>query len=361
MKGMLMPQAETRFFMPEEGRQFITRALAAAGVPRADAVSVAELMVLTDRRGTDTHGIARLPIYVQRLKSGAINKAPQIRIVEEAPATALIDGDNGMGHLVMSFAAKLAVEKAAKNGIGWVGARHSNHAGAAAPYAMIPLAHDMIGLYLAVAETNHMAPTGGIEALLGTNPIAIAIPTQDEPPIVHDVATTIASNGRVGAMIESGEAIPAGWLIDHDGYPVTDPKRAREATFLPIGGYKGYGLALVFALMGGALNGAPVGRDAGSPSGPPRPPPANTGQAIMALDIARFGPPERFKQAADKLARDIRSSKPAPGIDRVRYPGERGHANFVAAGKTGIPLRPTTQAALEKLAAGLGVEPLRLR
>jgi L-2-hydroxycarboxylate dehydrogenase (NAD+) len=356
-----MPPAEMRFFMPEEGHQFIVRALTAVGMSHADAMSIAELMVLTDRRGTDTHGIARLPIYVQRLKSGAINKAPHIRIVEEAPATALIDGDNGMGHLVMGFAAKLAVEKAAKNGIGWVGARHSNHAGAAAPYAMIPLAHDMIGLYLAVAETNHMAPTGGIEALLGTNPIAIAIPTQDEPPIVHDVATTVASNGRVGAMIEDGEAFPEGWLIDHDGQAVRDPKRAREATFLPIGGYKGYGLSLVFALMGGALNGAPVGRDAGTPGGPLRPPPANTGQAIMALDIARFGPPERFKQAADKLARDLRSSKPLPGVDRVRYPGERGHANFIATGKSGIPLRPATRASLEKLAAGLGIDPLMLR
>src|SRR5215469_6330643 len=221
-----MPAAETRFVMPEEARHFIIRALTAVGVREADSASVAELMVLTDRRGTDTHGIARLPIYVQRLKSGAINKTPAIRIIEEAPATALIDGDNGMGHLVMRYAANLAVEKAQKNGIGWVGARHSNHAGAAAPYAMIPLAHDMIGLYLAVAETNHMAPTGGIEALLGTNPIAIAIPTQDEPPIVHDVATTVASNGKVSAMTASGTPLPEGWLIDRDGNPVTDPKRA---------------------------------------------------------------------------------------------------------------------------------------
>ncbi len=355
-----MPQTETRYFMPEDGSQFIVRALTAVGLSTADAASVAAVMVLTDRRGTDTHGIARLPIYVQRLKSGAINNSPKIRIVEDAPATALIDGDNGMGHLVMSFAANLAVEKAAKNGIGWVGARHSNHAGAAAPYAMIPLAHDMIGLYLAVAEMNHMSPTGGVEALLGTNPIAIAIPTLEEPTIVHDVATTVASNGRVGAMIENGETLPEGWLIDHDGRPVTDPKRARDATFLPIGGYKGYGLALVFALMGGALNGAPVGRDAGSPGGPPRRPPANTGQAIMALDIARFGAPEHFKRAADKLVRDMKSSKPVPG-SRVRYPGERGHETYVATAKTGIPLRPATQAALEKLAAGLGIETLKLR
>jgi len=356
-----MRQAETRFVMPEEARRFIIRAFNAAGMSESDAASVAELMVLTDMRGTDTHGIARLPIYIQRLKSGAINKSPRIRIVEEAPATALVDGDNGMGHLVMRFAANLAVEKAKQNGIAWVGARHSNHAGAAAPYAMIPLAHDMIGLYLAVAETNHMAPTGGIEALLGTNPIAIALPTETEPPIVHDIATTVASNGKVSAMTASGSPLPEGWLIDAEGHPVTDPKHAHEASFLPIGGYKGYGLSLAFALMGGALNGAPIGRDAGTPGGPPRAPPANTGQAIMALDIARFGPPARFKQAADKLARELRNSKPLPGVDRVRYPGEGGHENFVDAGKHGIPLRPATVAAIEKLANNLAITPLLLR
>jgi L-2-hydroxycarboxylate dehydrogenase (NAD+) len=353
-----MPSAS---FMPEDGRRFILDALGAVGMPPTDAETVADLMVLTDRRGTDTHGIARLPIYVNRLKSGAINKTPKIRVVEEAPATALIDGDNGMGQLVMSFAAKLAIEKAAKNGIGWVGARHSNHAGAAAPYAMMPLAHDMIGLYLAVAEVNHMAPWGGIEALLGTNPIAISIPTQDEPPIVHDIATTVASNGRIGAAAEADETFPEGWMIDREGKPITDPKQAPDGTLLPIGGYKGYGLGLVFALMGGALNGTPVGRDAGSPNGPPRPPPSNTGQAIMALNVASFGPPEHFKRYVDKVARDLRNSKPLPGIDRVRYPGEGGHAKFIESGLSGIALRPPVRAALEKLAAALKIEMLKLR
>ncbi len=356
-----MPESGNRCFMPEDGRRFILRALTAVGMPAADAEAVAELMVLTDMRGADTHGIARLPIYVQKLKSGAINNAPQIRIVEEAPATALIDGDNGMGHLVMRFAAKLAIEKAGRCGIGWVGARHSNHAGAAAPYAMMPLAQNMIGLYLAVAEVNHMAPWGGIEPLLGTNPIAIAIPAQDEPPIVHDIATTVASNGRIGAAVESGEALPEGWVIDRKGKPITDPKRAHEGTLLPIGGYKGYGLALAFALMGGALNGAPVGRDAGSPGGPPRSPPSNTGQAIMALNIASFGPAETFKRYVDKVVRDMRGSTPLPGAEQVRYPGQRGHENFLAAQTAGIPLRKAPLAALEKLAAALGIEKLPLR
>ena len=355
-----MPPAETHHFRADEGRRFVTDALSAVGMPQKDAATVAELMILTDMRGTDTHGIARLGIYTQRLKSGAINNRPNIRVVQDAPATALVDGDNGMGHLVMSFAAKLAIEKAARCGIAWVGARMSNHAGAAAPYAMMALPRDMIGLYLAVAEVNHMAPTGGIEPLLGTNPVAIAIPALEEPPFVHDVATTVASNGRVGAVTEAGEAFPEGWAIDSFGKPVTDPKHAHETTLLPIGGYKGYGLALAFALMGGALNGAPVGRDAGMPGGPPKPPPSQTGQAIMALNIAMFGPAEQFKRKVDKALRDMRSSKRLPGVDRVRYPGERGHENYETALKSGISLKARTAANLEKLAASLGIAPLKL-
>jgi LDH2 family malate/lactate/ureidoglycolate dehydrogenase len=346
------------FFMPDNGRRFIIQALTTVGMLQADAETIADLMVLTDRRGIDTHGIARLPISVNRLKSGAINKTPQIRIVEEAPGTALVDGDNGMGQVVMTFAAKLAIEKAKTNGIGWVGTRMSNHAGAAAPYAMMPLAHDMIGMYLAVAEINHMAPWGGLEALLGTNPVAIAIPTQDEPPIVHDIATTVASNGRISAAAETGTPLPEGWVVGADGKPITDSKRASEGTLLPMSDYKGYGLALVFALMGGALNGTPVGRDAGSTT---RPPPSNTGQAIMALDIAKFGPPETFKRYVDKIAREMRGATPLPSFEHVRYPGEGGHAKDLAAGTNGIALRPAIHAALDKLAETLKIEKLVLR
>lgn len=354
-----MAEAAMLRFSPEAGERFIVDALERVGLPTADAKTVAALMLLTDRRGADTHGIARLGVYARGLQSGAINPTPNIRIVEEAPATALVDGDNGMGHVVMSFAARIAIEKAKASGIGWVGTRMSNHAGAAAPYAMMPLAHDMIGLYLAVAEVNHMPPWGGIEPLLGTNPVAIAIPALEEAPFVHDIATTVASNGRIGATVEAGEKFPEGWMIDRDGNPITDPARASEGILLPIGGYKGYGLGLAFALMGGLLNGAPVGRDAGDPKSPARKPPARTGQAIMALDISRFGPVESFKRGVDKCLREIRHSKPLPGKPPVRYPGERGHANFIASANS-IPLRAPVRAALEKLATTLGIAKLEL-
>src|SRR5438270_8123641 len=155
---------------------FVQRALAAAGLPAPDAAQVAELMVEADLRGSDTHGVIRLPLYVRRLKSGGINKQPNIRLIQDKPSAALVDGDNGMGHLVMRFAAHTAIAKAKRTGVGWVGARMSNHAGPAALYAMMPLSHDMIGIYLAVGSNNHLPPWGARENLLGTNPIAIAIP-----------------------------------------------------------------------------------------------------------------------------------------------------------------------------------------
>ena len=167
-------------------------------------------MTQADLTGADGHGVLRLPQYVRRLKAKGFNAHPDITVTRTAPATALVDGDNGMGHLVMRHAARVAMDKAEKTGVAWVGTRASNHAGAAACYAMMPLERDMIGLYLAVANNNHMAPWGGIEPLLGTNPIAIAVPTRDEPPAVLDIATTAISFGRIRNAADAGERLPAG-------------------------------------------------------------------------------------------------------------------------------------------------------
>src|SRR5438105_11407265 len=240
---------------------FVKRAFEAAGLPSADAEIAAGLMVEADLRGSDTHGVIRLPLYLRRLKAGGINARPHIRIVEERPATALVDGDNGMGHLVMRFAARTAIEKAKTSGVAWVGARMSNHAGPAALYARMPVANDMIGLYLAVGSNNHVPPWGGLENLLGTNPIAVAIPAQEEPPIVLDMAPTVAAFGKVRLKAQRGEEMPVGWMIDRDGTPLTDAKRADEGFLLPIGDYKGYGLSLIIGLLAGTLNGAAFGKD----------------------------------------------------------------------------------------------------
>src|SRR5579884_412769 len=284
----------------ERLESFITRAFVAAGLPDADAHAVARLMVEADLRGSDTHGVIRLPIYVRRIRADGVNPKPNIRVVSERPSAALLDGDNGMGHLVMRRAAHVAIEKAKATGIGWVGVRMSNHAGPAALYATMPLRHDMIGLYFAVGSNNHLPPWGGSESLLGTNPLAVAVPALEEPAIVLDMAPTVAAYGKVRLKAQRGESMPVGWMIDRDGKPLTDPNRADEGHLLPIGDYKGYGLSLIIGLLAGALNRAALGReviDFVKETGKA----ANTGQAVAAIAIEAFVPPDAFKRAVDRL------------------------------------------------------------
>jgi len=182
-------------------RDFAHRAFVAVGLPDADAAEVAGLMVEADLIGADAHGIFRLPQYIRRIEGGAVNRTPDIKVTRTAPATALVDGDNGMGHLVMARAAEAAVERAREAGVGWVGVRGSNHAGPASLYAAMPVAKGMIGIYSAVASANHMAPWGGVDLLLGTNPLAIGIPNGGDAPVVLDIATTVVSHrfGRAAA------------------------------------------------------------------------------------------------------------------------------------------------------------------
>ena len=258
---MAQSPSTDRRFRSSHLEAFVARALTAVGLPTVDAEQVARLMILADLRGSDGHGIFRLPQYVRRIRAGGMNVRPNIRVTRETEATALVDGDNGMGHLVMQFAAKVAIEKAQHLGVAWVGVRQSNHAGPAALYAMMPLEHNMIGIYLAVGSANHMPPWGGIDLLLSTNPIAFAVPALEEPPIVLDIATSVTAYGKVKTKAQRGEPMPEGWMIDALGRSLTDPRRAEEGFLLPIGGYKGYGLALVFGLLAGTLNSAAFGGD----------------------------------------------------------------------------------------------------
>ena len=234
---------------------FIVRVFQACGVPEDDAFEVAQLMAEADLIGADAHGVFRLRQYVKRIEAGGINTHPAISVESERAAMAVLDGDNALGHLVMKRAAELAVKKAATSGVAWVGAHHSNHAGPASLYARMPLSQDMIGLYVAVGSANHLPPWGGTDMLLSTNPIAVAIPSGQNPPIVLDMATTVAAYGKVKTKAHRGEAMPEGWMIDKMGNPLTNPKRADEGFLLPIGGPKGYGLALIFGLLAGTLNG----------------------------------------------------------------------------------------------------------
>jgi LDH2 family malate/lactate/ureidoglycolate dehydrogenase len=221
----------------------------------------------------------------------------------------------------------------------------------------MPLAHDMVGLYFAVGSNNHLPPWGGSESLLGTNPMAVAVPALEEPPIVLDMAPTVAAYGKVRLKAQRGEAMPVGWMIDREGKPLTDPKRADEGHLLPIGDYKGYGLSLIIALLAGALNRAAIGREVidfvkeiGKAT--------NTGQAIMALSIEAFTPPAEFKKAVDIFIRDIRQSQRLPGVDRIWLPGEQSHAKQLDRRARGIPMPKALRESLDAVARELKVEPL---
>jgi LDH2 family malate/lactate/ureidoglycolate dehydrogenase len=341
----------------ERLESFITRAFVAAGLPDADAHAVARLMVEADLRGSDTHGVIRLPLYVRRIRAGGVNAKPNIRVLADRPSAALLDGDNGMGHLVMKRAAELAIDKAKATGIGWVGVRMSNHAGPAALYATMPLRHDMIGLYFAVGSNNHLPPWGGSESLLGTNPLAVAVPAGAEPPVVLDMAPTVAAYGKVRLKAQRGEAMPLGWMIDRQGKPLTDPKRADEGHLLPIGDYKGYGLSLIIGLLAGALNRAALGRDVidfVKETGKA----ANTGQAIAALSIDTFMPADEFKRAIDRFIRDIRNSQKLPGVERIWLPGEQSHAKMLERRAHGVPMPKALRESLDAVARELGIASL---
>ncbi|HHV7524595.1 Ldh family oxidoreductase [bacterium M00.F.Ca.ET.228.01.1.1] len=342
---------------PEALQRFIQSAFVSQGLPEADATQVARLMTEADLQGSDGHGVIRLPQYIKRIQAGGINKHPNIHVVRERDAMAVVDGDNGMGHLVVSRAVDIAIEKARKAGVAWVGTRYSNHAGPASLYARRPLEHNMLGLYFAVGNANHLPPWGGMDMLLSTNPIAASVPAADEPPVVLDMATTVAAYGKVKAKAKRGQPLPEGWMIDREGKPLLDPNRAGEGFLLPIGGHKGYGLALVIGLLAGTLSGAAMGRDV-IDFNADHTSVTNTGQAILVIDLAAFGDPADFKRSVDRIVRDIRGSQRLPGVERIWLPGEQSHERRARYSESGIPVSAGLMAELNTLATDLGIAPL---
>ncbi len=341
-------------------RSLIEDALTAAGLPRADAGVCATLMGEADLTGADAHGVFRLPQYVRRLKAGGFNKRPNITVTRSAPATALVDGDNAMGHLVMSRAAETAIALARETGVAWVGVRRSNHAGPAGLYAEMPAAAGMIGMYAAVANANHMAVWGGADPLLGTNPLAIGVPSGNGP-MVLDMATTVVSYGTVKNYALQGKPMQPGWMVNTaTGEDVIDAKRAAEGLLLPIGGYKGSGLAVMLGFLAGPLNRAVFGRDVVDFNADDASE-TNTGHFIIALDVARFLPLEDYKAEVDRHVRELKESKRLPDVDEIRMPGERRRQCREERMRDGVPLAPPLVAQLDRMAGELGVKPLAAR
>ena len=342
-----------------DAEAFISKALQSQKVPTIDAGIIANLMVQSDLVGADGHGIFRLPAYLKRIRAGGVNLNPDIRIEREQGATALINGDNALGHLVMNRAVELAIEKVKKHSVCWVGSHYGNHSGAASVYVRKIAEQGYIGIYMAVGNANHMAPWGGIDLLLSTNPIAIAVPTGDGPTVLLDIATTVAAYGKIKIAAQKGESIPDDWMIDRQGQPITDPKRAAEGSLLPIGAYKGYGLAVMIGLLAGALNNAAIGKGT-IDFNMHHDLVTNTGQTIIAVDPSAFGNKDDFISRVITLVNDLKNSATLPGVKEIRVPGE-GAARVMAERKRlGIPVAPELLEVLNVCAQECGIAALHL-
>ncbi|HEX6300009.1 MAG TPA: Ldh family oxidoreductase [Acidimicrobiia bacterium] len=305
-----------------------------------------------DLKGRTGHGIIRVPQYVTRIEAGGLNLRPAIEKTRSTSVSCLVDGDNGLGQVVMTMAAETAIEKAKESGMAWVGTVHSNHAGAAGVYTDMALKRDLIAIYMAVASANVMPPWGGQEPLLGTNPISIAIPAGREPGFLLDIATTVTSHGTIKVVAQRGDSMPEGWAIDRDGNPITDPNKANEGFLMPIGGYKGAGLNMAIGLLAGVLNDAAFGSDVIDHRAVPDQP-ANTGQAIFVMRPDLFRDLDEFEADIDGHLKEFRESGD-PGA--VRIPGQGAAGLEMEQRAIGVDLPDVLLGQLRDLAVRFGLD-----
>ncbi|MGB9867533.1 MAG: Ldh family oxidoreductase [Bacillota bacterium] len=317
-------------------RQFCSQVLTGIGVPEVDAEIVADTMVKADLRGVNSHGVARLPSYVRRVRAGLMSPNTQVTVVRETQSTLLIDGGNGFGQVAAYWTVRKLIQKARSSGVAAGGIRNTNHYGMGAYYAVMPTEHDMIGLAVSNAPPA-MAPIGGSKAMLGTNPLSVAAPCGKWPAVVLDMATSLVSRGKIRLAAIEGKKIPPGWGLDSRGVPTDDPHAVlRGGTLTPIAGPKGYGLAFMIDVLAGVLTGAGFGeklKAIDDLSGE-----AGTGNFFMVIDIGSFMPVDEFKDRIDALVEQIKNSPRVPGVEKIYLPGEIEWENEQLRLKEGISL-----------------------
>ena len=348
-----MISQSTKFFNSSGLKRFCSDLLQKANIPPKDADLIAESLVRANLRGVDSHGVARLAIYIERLNKKLVNPEPQIAILQETPAMALVDGDNGSGQVVAKMAMELAMVKAMESGVALVGIRNSTHFGAAVFFSMKALEQDMIGMVLANSYAT-VAPWGSRIPYFGTNPLSVAVPAGEELPLVLDMATSVAAWGKIILAAQKGESIPAGWAIDSDGEVTTNATRALQGALIPFGGPKGSGISLIIDVLVGILTGASYGPYVGDLY-KNLDHPQNVGQMMGAIDIGRFSNINEFKNRMDAMIREIKSLPTAKGMSEMFLPGEIEIRNQRRREKEGIPLPPTTIDDLQKLSSEYGV------
>lgn len=312
-------------------------------VPAEDAGIVAHHLVEADLRGVHSHGVIRVPTYVTAIKAGKINPKPNIEVVEDHGGQVVMDGDNGLGQLTAFRANELAIERGKEHGIGAVALRRSTHCGAMAYYAIRAREAGLIGLAITNAGMN-MAPTGGSAKIVGNNPFAMAVPTTREWPMVLDMATSVVAGGKLDVARSKGESIPLGWARDKDGNPTTDPVAARAGLLEPLGGPKGYGMALMLDVLAGVLSGGRFGGMLGVQPGE-----AGMGQFFMTIDVTRFMSLDTFKGRMDELIDQIHNSPKLPGVNKIYVAGEIEYAMQSSRERDGVPIEESVLADLSKV------------
>jgi L-2-hydroxycarboxylate dehydrogenase (NAD+) len=340
-----------RFFTYDQLFHFSKNVFIKIGCSEADAAMAAKVLVSADVRGIDSHGVARLIGYVRLWEAKRINSTPEIKIIHETPSTATVDGDAGLGLVVAPRAMQIAIDKAKIAGTGWVAVSNSNHFGIAGYHAMMALDNDMIGIAMTNASAL-VAPTFSIEKMLGTNPIAIAIPANEQPPFVADFATTTASNGKLEILQRKNVEAPLGWVQDKQGNETTDANvLKKDGAMLPLGGdrdhgsHKGYALGSIVDIFSAVLSGGSYG-----PWAPPFPayiampenmPGKGLGHFFGAMRIDAFRPATDFKKHMDNWISRFRNAVPAKGYDKVLIPGDPERLMEAERMKDGIPVVET--------------------
>jgi L-2-hydroxycarboxylate dehydrogenase (NAD+) len=350
----------------EDERTFIETALTTVGVDAAQARDVADVLLAADVRGIESHGIARLRwFYVDRIRLGTIERAPSYAVVRETPTSFLLDAGNGLGHPASIVAMNKAIELAQAHGIAFAAVRNSNHYGIAGYYAMMALAHDMIGIS-STDSAHFVTPTFGRDKMQGTNPFAYAIPAGDEPPFVFDFATSTVTYGKLEVYERKGLKLKPGWAVGADGRPTDDPTEARfKGALLPLGGFgtdngghKGYGLGMLSEILCGVLSGGKFGLDLSKEEGPKQAG-GITAHWFGALRVDALRDLTEFKRDMDRELRDFKNSAKAPGCDRIYVAGEIEHERTLEYRRDGIPLVNKVWEDLDALAGEIGIAPLK--
>jgi len=333
-------------------RELAARVLVTLGVPAPDADLVADSLVVAEEWGHPSHGLLRLPWYVERLRTGRIRPVTKLTVLSDRGALVSVDGNAGVGQVVAAQAMDMAVARAKEHGIGAVGVRNSNHFGTAAYFTRRAVAAGCAAI-LTTNGSPAMAPWGGLDKAVGANPWSFAAPDGRGDAAVLDIANTGVARGKIYAAAEKGEPLPDGWALDAAGRPTTDAAAALDGgVVLPMGGHKGYAISFMMDVFSGVLTGSSFGLDVGGPWQPDAH--SGAGHLAIALDIAAFQPAAEFDQRMGALIDQVKEVRRAPGVDKILYPGELENRNRAAGG--GIHLPDKTVADLRSVAAECQVE-----